>query len=382
MKSQLIIFNLLFTICLNSQNFNDFITDVTTIAPELRQVKVDSFMSANHSFPITENTLAHFIYKGEGTALQVPGDFSGWDPKNAPMINITGTDFWYLTKTFENDARLDYKFAFNGSDWILDPHNPHTAPGGWGNNSEMRMPAYEPPAEIEYNSRIPHGAITDTIYYSSALDNSRKVQLYLPPGYDESTAAYPLLLVHDGLEYSTLSKMNNVIDNLIHQKKIRPIIALFVPPVKRTPEYIENDKKDFSEFLVNEVLAWVDTNYNTSRNPADRMVMGSSAGANISLWMATKYPESFGIAAPFSPYIEPDLQKHFESNPVTGLRIFMLNGKYDHLQVIQNCVKNFLPVLDYKGYDYEFREYNEGHSYGFWRAHIDDALIFAFPGKN
>jgi len=33
-------------------------------------------------------------------------------------------------------------------------------------------------------------------------------------------------------------------------------------------------------------------------------------------------------------------------------------------------------VLEMKGYNIMYREFNEGHSWGNWRAHIDDMLVF------
>jgi enterochelin esterase family protein len=42
-------------------------------------------------------------------------------------------------------------------------------------------------------------------------------------------------------------------------------------------------------------------------------------------------------------------------------------------------VRNFIPILSAKGYTYQYHEYHEGHSWGFWRAHIDDALEMFFP---
>ena len=57
------------------------------------------------------------------------------------MTRIGGTDFFYYSKHFELNARLDYKFVADGS-WILDPENPHKVYGGYGPNSELAMPPF------------------------------------------------------------------------------------------------------------------------------------------------------------------------------------------------------------------------------------------------
>lgn len=380
MKKLLLITVLLMSslVC-QAQTFADFLVVLEATSYNLRQAKVDSFVQATSSFPITEDTLAHFVYKGPGGNLAVPGDFSGWNPNNAPMTQVQGTNFWYRSEVFANNARLDYKYVYDGANWILDPRNPFRAPGGFGDNSELRMPAYIPPVEVEFYANIPHGTLQDTVFFSSNLNNSRQVRVYLPPGYNASTDRYPVALVHDGLEYITLAKMNNTIDYLIAENRIQPVIAVFVPPVNRSPEYIDNQQNAFTAFISSELMPWLDGRYRTKTGAENRLVMGSSAGGNISLWIAMQHPEIFGHVGAFSPYVEPDILVNFNNSDPLDLRIYMLHGSYDHITLIHQSVNNFLPILASKGYDHLYEEFPEGHSYGFWRAHADDALIFAFP---
>ncbi|MFC1569782.1 alpha/beta hydrolase-fold protein [bacterium] len=364
---------------LAAQTFNDFLLEFNACPVEKRQAKVDSFLRAPRSFPITEDTLAHFIYSGPGQDVMVPGDFNGWDPERAIMINVEGTDFWTRTDTLNSAARLDYKFVYNSSTWILDPRNPFTCLGGFGPNSELRMPDYVPPPEIEYDADIPHGTIEDTTFASTRLGNSRRIQVYLPPGYDQGDESYAVVLIHDGGEYLNLANMDHVLDYLISEKRIDPVIAVFVPPVNRSPEYSGEDQDAFTQFIIEEVMPWIDGKYRTRVTPFDRATMGSSNGGNISLWIGMNHPEIFGNVGAFSSYVEPDIQTFFENNDMLDLRIYMNLGLYDHLTVIHSSVNGLVPVLGQKGYDYLFEIYPEGHSYGFWRAHLDDALEMFFP---
>jgi len=246
----------------------------------------------------------------------------------------------------------------------------------------LRMPDYIPPPEINYYSSIPHGTLEDTSFYSTNLNNSRTIKVYLPPGYAESTEEYRLVLVHDGLEYISFAKMDNTLDYLIAEEKIKPTIAVFVPPVDRTPEYAEEKQDAFTSFIIDEVMPWINTKYRTINEASSNAVIGSSLGGNISLWIGMNHPEIFGHAGSFSPYIENDILTTFENSPMFDLQIYMNHGTYDHLDPIQQSVDAFLPILEDKEYDYEYGEYPEGHSYGFWRAHVDDALEFFFPGPN
>lgn len=365
---------------LNAQIFQDFLNQLNSTPEIERQTLVDSFLTATPNFPLTEDSLAHFIYIGSGSNLAVPGDFNDWNPVNAPMTNISGTNFWYRTEVFEDCARLDYKINYNGI-WIFDPRNPFRAPGGIGDNSELRMPNYIPPAEIDYNSSIPHGTFEDTIFFSYHLHNSRQIIVYLPPGYDQSTKEYPVVLMHDGLEYISLAKMNNVIDYLIYKNEIQPIISIFVPPINRTEEYIDSSQQAYTNFIIQELIPWIDNKYSTNTDPAFRAVMGSSAGGNISMWIGINHPDVIGNVGAFSSYVEDDIQTFLENSHPLKINFYIMLGTYD-LPVIKQTVTGFIPALQTKGYNYQFEEFYEGHSYGLWRAHLDDALIMFFPATS
>src|SRR4030042_5077313 len=119
---------LLFTLCLTAysaaQTFNDFLARVNSAPDSLKMSIVDSLMNTAPAFPYLEqDTLAHYLFRGNASTITVPGDANQWNPSAFPMMLINGTNLWYRTGIFEPDARLDYKFVLNGSNWILDPLN-------------------------------------------------------------------------------------------------------------------------------------------------------------------------------------------------------------------------------------------------------------------
>jgi enterochelin esterase family protein len=379
LSTLLITFTLSWSI-VRAQTFADFIAQLNTTPLNERQTLVDSFMNTVSAFPLTEqDTLAHFIYRGTANSVTVPGDANAWNVSTSSMNDIAGTNLWYRTDVYENDARLDYKFYLNGSSWILDPLNPRTILGGFGPNSELRMPAYVMPPEIEFYPNISHGTFIDTLFHSVNLGNTRTIKIYLPPNYHTSAFSFPMILVHDGLEFITLANSNNVLDYLIDQQLIEPTIGVFVPPVNRTEEYTGNLQGFFTSFIVNEVIPWVDSRFRTIRDPRKRAVMGPSAGGNISLWQGLTHPEVFGNVAAQSSYIQSSIFDGFQNGPALDLNIYMNLGTYD-LPIIIPLVRNFIPILQSKGYTYQYQEYHEGHSWGLWRTHIDDALQMFYPG--
>lgn len=369
-----------FAIPLHSQTFQDFLNRVYAAPDSERAAIVDSFSNAVPQFPLIEfDTLCHFLYRGTATSVTVPGDANQWSAGGFPMTRISTTNLWYRSQVFETDARLDYKFVLNGSTWILDPRNPNQVSGGFGPNSELRMPAYIPPPEIGYYPGIPHGTLRDTLFTSANLGNARTVRVYLPPGYEASSDSYAVILFHDGLEYVTLAKTNNVFDYLLAQNRIQPVIGVFVPPVNRTAEYAGNQMTQFTAFIVSELMPYIDGRYRTRRNPAGRAVMGASNGGNISLWIAYNHPEVFGNVGAQSSNIIASIFSGFLNSPTLPLKLYLDLGTYDIPQLIP-LVRNFIPILQSKGYVYRYEEYHDGHSWGNWRAHVDNALELFFPG--
>ena len=360
------------------QNFEKLVARISTLPTEQQQAVADSFMAATRALPLFENdTTVVFVLKRSATAVAVAGDASNWNPKGFPMTRVGVTDLWYCRKSYEADARLDYKFVIDGNTWVLDERNPLTCLGGFGANSELQMPRYRVSPEIQFYADIPHGTLHDTTFASTVLGNSRNVRIYTPPGYEASKDSFPVILFHDGLEYITLAQTNNILDYLISQNRIRPILAVFVPPVNRSEEYVFPQLQAFMQFIVRDVMAGVDASYRTRRSPAARAVLGASNGGNISLWLGHTYPHVFGNIGAQSSYIAPSLSDGFQSGAKLDLKLYLDLGTYD-IPLLMRQVRNFIPILEAKQYPFLYREYHEGHSWGNWRAHLADALEYFF----
>jgi enterochelin esterase family protein len=279
----------------------------------------------------------------------------------------------------EPDARIDYKIIINDSESILDPLNPHKIWGAFGPNSELRMPRYLPPPEIMYYTDIDHGTLLDTIFFSTTLKNSRTIKLYLPPNYHQSDENYALIVFHDGLDYLTFAHAQNILDYLIWQQRIFPVIALFIPAVNRGEEYAGNLKTTYSRFIVDELLGWVDHRFRTKKNPQSRITIGCSDGGNISLWLGLKFPEIFRNVAAQSSNVEESISAGFKEISNTRTKFYLDMGIYD-VPILPPLVDHLAQTLQKKNFKYRYRYYPEGHSWGSWRAHIDDALEMFIPG--
>jgi enterochelin esterase family protein len=362
--------------------FSVFYSRVTAAANPLRQAMTDSFMATISSFPFVEGkTTAYFLYRGNANSVTVPGDANGWITDAFPMTRISGTNLWFRQAVFEPDARLDYKFFLNGSTYALDALNPRQVNSGFGPNSELAMPDYAQPPEIEFYPNIPHGTLRDISISSRFLGNSRTIRIYTPPAYATAlNDSFPVVLFHDGLDYVTLGKANNVLDYLIAEKRIQPVIAVFVPPVNRNDEYAFNLTSQFESFIVNELVPTIDAQYRTKRDPASRAMLGFSFGGLITTQICYNRPESFGLCAPFSPSYWAKGMEVFNrvvSGPKKAVKFYLDWGTYEGIIMLDGrAMRDNLMTL---GYPLQWQEWHEAHSFGSWRAHIDNALEYFFP---
>lgn len=363
---------------LPAQNFQRLLDHLNSLPVSQRQAVVDSFMNATATFPYIEvDTMVHFVYFQDAQSVAMAGDATDWNPSKN-LTRITGCNFWYYNTTYEADARLDYKFVINGSEWILDPKNPYTCTGGYGPNSELRMPAYQVPPETAYYADIPHGALKDTTFHSAILGNTRSIRIYLPPGYSTGASVYPVVLFHDGLEYITLCKANNILDYLIAHQQMVPVIGVFVPPVDREAEYAGDKMDNFTRFIIEELMPVIDTKYRTSRDSSKRAMAGASNGGNISLYIGMKHPEQFGKIAAQSSNVTTAISNTFANGPKLGLELYLDIGTYDLAELIP-LVHNFLEILRTRDYLFQFYEVHEGHSWGNWSGHLRLPLMQFFP---
>jgi len=194
---------------------------------------------------------------------------------------------------------------------------------------------------------------------------------------------FPSFYVHDGADYVSLGSMANILDNLIDAKKIEPLIVVFVPPGSdRAGEYRQSKITQFSKMMVSELVPHIDSTYHTVASAAQRGTMGSSDGGHISLYLAVNYPGTFGLVGGQSSTITDLFSIPIQTGPKIPVRFYLDVGTYDVSfsgSTFLELNRGFRDTLLSKGYNVTYAEYHEGHSWGNWRAHIDDILKTLFP---
>jgi enterochelin esterase family protein len=369
-------------------DFVDQLSEYALLEPETTRDSVLSIffdsLEANNKIPYTESEFVAFVYYGSGNSVTWAGDFNGWNSSNPDWSGerIGTSKVWLLEKTFPSDARLDYKIVVDGN-WKMDPLNNYFQYGGFGSNSELRMPDWVFPEETILWDGVQRGTLSDNqIIASSHLGYDLQYKVYTPFGYD-ALSNLPVIYVTDGHEYADplLGAMLIVMDNLIHTGDIEPVIAVFIDP--RNPNNLSENRRadqyrsnpDFAFFVANELVPEIDASYKTNTSANARAILGTSYGGWNSAWFGLTKSEVFGLIGIHSPAFDISIVNGYANTDLLPLKIYMSTGViYD----TQDNARALKTVLEQKGYPFQYKEVNEGHSWGNWRALIDEPLMYFF----
>jgi len=364
------------------------LAEATNLADdESRTAALDSFFARLRDagrIPYASGDSVAFLYRGPAGHVSFPGDFNGWDPDAAGALRVGYSDVWMQEEFFPGDARLDYKIVADGT-WSLDPNNPRIQRSGFGDNSELRMPDYVPSPWVERREDVPAGAVVAETLHSRNLGFDVDLRFYTPPGYDDLDGL-PVMYVTDGHEYADdrLGAMIPVMDNLIHAGRLRPMMAVFIDMRvagnnRRRDLLVLNPS--FVRFVVEELVPYVDARFRTSTSRMDRGMLGTSLGGLNAAWFGYAAPATFGRIGIQSPAFQAGGGRIFglyEQAPKLDIDIFLTYGNFHDFG---DGTRRFLALLDRGGYAYGLRVVDEGHSWGNWRALLDDILLRFWPAE-
>jgi len=159
-------------------------------------------------------------------------------------------------------------------------------------------------------------------FSSRFLSTPRDLAVYLPPGYSETGARYPVMYLQDGqnlFDPGTAFAGNDwradiSADDLIRRGVVEPLIlvGIYNTGVRRVSEYTptrdHRTRKGgkaarYAQMMAREIKPFIDHEYRTRKGAGDAAVGGSSLGALVSLMAALTYPKVFGKVALLSPSV-------------------------------------------------------------------------------
>lgn len=365
-----------------------------------RDAAIEKFIAAKGGTPIVEyQTRVIFPVKDRnGQQPRIVGDFNAWavtpqgyDATAGTTTRIEGSSWSFLeTKSYTN-ARLEYGFLYD-KEYVTDPMNPRAVQAFAGPRSEVRMPFFVAQPEVDElgpQTEAPGpqkaqkaliGELIAENFASRALGGTRRVWFYLPPGYSSAgDTLFPVAYILDGANYVEKMDVPRILDHLIANKSIPPVIAVFSEPGDRQEEYSRNPK--WRAFIANELVPAVDKRFRTFPTPDHRVILGSSLAAYGAIDLAVSAPSVFGLCAAIAPPVQAATVVSNQAaarSAVVSIKFFVMGGVYDSMIDGARLLRT---TLDEYQAPVTYLEVSEGHNTNTFRGHLDDALKALLPAS-
>ena len=236
------------------------------------------------------------------------------------------------------------------------------------------------------------------------LPKQRRILIYLPASYEESTKSYPVLYMQDGqnlfdngTSYTGEWEVDETLDRIAASDGLELIVVgIDHGGQERIDEYVPYKLKsydskvegeDYVRFLTEVLKPYVDKNYRTLANREHTGVMGSSLGGLISFYAAMEFEETFGLAGIFSPsfeLIDHGMLDHKIAKPLTNTKIYLMCGDQESGKMVQEMQKMGENLLE-SGFDPRrlHSEVIKGgkHNEALWKNEFESAIRWLFANE-
>jgi len=356
---------------------------------------------------LLENNRVKFnLYAPSAHEVAVTGDWmegfgsislEGGRMKEGPLVSeklVKGdSGIWTITLGPIKPGTYLYNFILDGVK-ITDPSNVLSKRDGIKIFSSLLIRGKEP--ELYSTNKIPHGTIHKIWYNSPTLSLDRRMYIYTPPGYEKSTASYPVLyLLHGGTideeAWTTLGNANQILDNLIAQGKAKPMIVVMPngnpdqaaapgeTPLETTSAGIISNGL-FEKSLVSDIIPFVESTYRVTANKENRAIAGLSMGGGHTLKITLDNPDKFDYIGVFSAGLRattPETEKQLKALKSSNPKLFWVGCGVDD-PLAYTGTKSLVEVLNKYDFNLVYRESKGGHNWNNWREYLSELAPLLF----
>jgi len=251
---------------------------------------------------------------------------------------------------------------------------------------------------------VPHGTVAYRWYDSPGNNKKRRMAVYTPSGYENSTEDYPVLYLLHGVggdEEAWLGsgRAAQIMDNLIAQGKAEPMIVVMTNGNVFQQASPGNGSRGFPkitfmlpntmdgkfEETFGDVLNFIKDNYRTEDAKASRAIAGLSMGGFHTANIALNYPDTFDYIGLFSSALGvrmnnvtsamyEDQDEKLKQQMENGYELYWMAIGEDDMDMILKGNQDFRTKMDGLGMPYEFVGTKGGHTWNNWRDYL---TIFA-----
>jgi predicted alpha/beta superfamily hydrolase len=250
-------------------------------------------------------------------------------------------------------------------------------------------------------------------FHSRIFRNTRFLRVWLPPGYDDAGNGgrrYPVLYLNDGqnlFEAATSFtgiewQVDETAERLIREGAVPPMIIVgidntgeerlreYMPHRSMHPRMLRVRGKYYPDFLMKEVMPFVEENYRVASGPENTGFGGSSLGALIALYTAIARPGVIGRLLLESPSLWASGRRSIKESRAVRIwpeRIFLAvgtaeAGSAEQSRTVVDDVRELAAIMR-RAVLSEKRlrlviEDGAGHNETAWAERFPEALRFLF----
>lgn len=160
-------------------------------------------------------------------------------------------------------------------------------------------------------SKIIIETLTSKLLQNNPLGDSptRQLPIYLPDGYDDRDNRYPVIYLLTGFTGRGHFMLNDSafdetiqerMDRLIQSGQLQPMIVVLPDCFTRYggSQYLNSEAVGrYEDYLIQEIVPFVDQRYRTKAEARYRAVAGKSSGGYGAMVQTMKHPDLFGVVA-------------------------------------------------------------------------------------
>lgn len=365
-----------------------------------------------------DHTVTFRLKAPKAVKVEVTGDFLSPQQVETPHGNfeVVGSaalkegeeGVWAYTTPKPLESELyNYSFVVDGQR-MLDPSNVFMVRDVASMMNLFIIPGT--PGNLYSVNDVPHGTVSRRWYNSPTLKEQRRMTIYTPYGYESSKESYPILyLLHgsggDEEAWISLGRTAQILDNLIAQGKAKPMIVVmpnghtqnvadpnesyrhYLPAMGGGPRKAVASMED--SFV--DILKFVESNYRVKKGKANRAIAGLSMGGMHTAAISAQYENTFNYMGVFSaPPISGLMARDNQDAPnavdnfVKKLKIQQKNGfklywiACGNTDFLYQSVIDSMKKMDEIGFNYVYRESEEGHIWKNWRIYLSEFVPMLF----
>lgn len=334
--------------------------------------------------------------------LEVFGIYDEYRLGDRKLYRLDSTDLYYRSYLFPYDLCLAYRFGLTNNvtgekQIVSDPLNKNLAPTGERKDFSWSVLDLRPDEADWYTKRYNNtGSRLETFEITSnILNNTRNIYVYVPPTYNNTNQKYPVIYLFDSFIYLNRIEVPNVLDNLIHEKKIEPMIAVFIDnPTSTSRKYELPMNPQFRDFVIKELVPEIKENYHITDNPAETIVGGISYGGLAAAYLAFECDSIFGKVLSQSGGFWRDMKltdaggaeyrgdwliNQYAKREKHNIKLFLDWGLQENMVLGAN--RKFVRILNRMDYDFKFIEFNGWHCWSNSRKTFPVGLQYLIEQK-